>query len=472
MSVKQKVAQNTIIQIIGRAITISVALFGFSIMTRYLGQEGFGFYTTVYGFLAIFSILTDLGLQMTTTKLIADPNNDESVILSNALGLRLTASILFLGAAPLVILLFPYNSIVKTATGIATLGFIFASLNATMTSFFQKHLQMKKVVIAETIGKVSFLSGVLLSVQYDAGLYGIIIAMVSDVAITTLLLWTNVGKKITLRLSFDFTIWKKILLTTWPLAITIALNLIYFKGDIVIMSLLQPQAAVGLYGAPYRILEVLINLCYIFLGLLLPLFAAAIAQQQLAKLKRMIQTSFDALLVAIIPLIIGGVFVGVPLMSFLAGTEFILSGELIKILLLATGMIFIAGLFGYVVVALGAQKQMIKFYAANAVISVIGYTLAIYHYSYWGAAWMTVISETIILLTAGYVMYRHTNFLPKPTLLPKIIFATALMSLALLATQTLHVLAQIIIGCAIYITALYAVKAISPSTIKQLLSKA
>ena len=96
----KRIAQNTLIQVIGKALTIAIALFGFGLMARYLGQDGYGDFATIYAFLSIFGILVDLGLQMTTTQLISDPAENESQILSNALTMRLAASLIFLIIAP------------------------------------------------------------------------------------------------------------------------------------------------------------------------------------------------------------------------------------------------------------------------------------------------------------------------------------------------------------------------------------
>src|SRR3989338_4410585 len=102
MTEVRKIAHNTIIQVFGKSLTVFFALIIFGLVARYLGQEGFGYFSTIYAFLAIFGILVDLGLQMTTTQMISDPKENEGQILSNALTLRLIASLIFLGLAPLV----------------------------------------------------------------------------------------------------------------------------------------------------------------------------------------------------------------------------------------------------------------------------------------------------------------------------------------------------------------------------------
>lgn len=455
MSTVRKIAHNTLIQVGGKAATAGLVLFGFGIMTRYLGQEGFGYYTTTYGFLAIFGILIDLGLQMTTTQMISDPAEDEQKIIRNALTIRLLASVIFLGLAPLLALLLPYSTAIKTGIAVATVGFIFASLTSTLTSLFQKHLVMQRVVIAEILAKIVFIAAVLLAVYLNAGLLGIIAAVVLDSAVTFGLLAYFARRYTMMRPAFDFATWKKILKRTWPIGLTIALNLIYFKGDIVIMSLLRGQNEVGLYGAPYKFLEALINIAYLFLGLILPLLAAAAATQDVARLKRIIQSTFELLVAVSVPLVIGGLFVGRPLMVLIAGPDFAVSGELMKILLLATAAICIAGLFGYAVVALNRQKQMIKFYAINAAVSIVGYIIVINRYGYWGAAWMTVATELFILLTAAFVVHQAIGFRPNLTVLGKTILASAIMALPLALLNDWPVLLTIPAGGLVYLVALY-----------------
>ncbi len=469
MSEIRKVAHNTIIQIAGKAGVVAITVVGFGLMARYLGQVGFGYFSTVYAFLAIFGILIDLGLQMTTTQLISDPRENESQILSNALTIRLIASVVFLGLAPLVVLFFPYPRIIKVGVAVASFGFVFTSLTSTIISFFQKNLIIYQVVISDIIAKIFFLIIVVVAVYFNLGLLGIISATILDSFFQILILIYFVRKKIWLNLSFNFAIWKKIMSRTWPIALTIALNLIYFKGDIFIMSLLRSQAEVGLYGAPYKILEVLINIAYIFLGLILPLLAAAVAIKNFAKLKKIIQVSFDFLIIFSVPLIFGGLFLGRPIMVFVAGGEFAISGEIIKILFLATATIFIASLFGYVVVALNQQKKMIKFYAANALLSIIGYLIFIPKYSYWGAAWMTVFTEVFTLVTATYVMHQNLKFLPNLKLLGKAIAAGLVMAATLYFLASWNFFVLIILGALVYFTALYLFKGIDKEIISEII---
>ncbi|MEK7167505.1 MAG: oligosaccharide flippase family protein, partial [Patescibacteria group bacterium] len=65
------------------------------------------------------------------------------------------------------------------------------------------------------------------------------------------------------------TIWS----TTWPIALSVAITLIYFRADTLIMSFFRSPEEVGLYGAAYRVLETMIQFPYLIMGSILPLLA-------------------------------------------------------------------------------------------------------------------------------------------------------------------------------------------------------
>jgi len=112
-SLTRKVARNTIVQFTGKTIATFLAIFIASLMMRYLGPGGFGEYTIVITFLAIFSTLADLGLQATLTREISKKGAQVEKIVSNIFTMKLLFSLGILLLAPLIALFFPYSGIVK-----------------------------------------------------------------------------------------------------------------------------------------------------------------------------------------------------------------------------------------------------------------------------------------------------------------------------------------------------------------------
>jgi len=469
MSLTRQIAHNTIIQFIGKILGTVIGVLTIAILTRYLGKIGFGQYSTITAYLQIFGILIDLGLSLTIVRLISDIAYDKQKAVNNVFTFRFFSALIFLGLAPLVVIFFPYDNLIKVGVAITSLSFFFSSLNQILISLFQKELKMTWVAISEIIGRLILFILVFYFAYFDWGLWSIMWAVVLGSATNFLLNYFFALKFVKINFDFDWKLWKKIIQLTWPLALSIAFNLVYFKADTLILSLVRTQAEVGVYNAPYRVLEILTNFIYLFAGLIFPILTAAWVEKNMSRFKDIFQKTFDALLIITIPMIIGTLFVAKNLILLIAGPEFMESGTVLKILIFATGFIFINSLYGYTIVALDKQKQMVWAYVIVAVVSLTGYILTIPRYGYYGAAYFTVFSEALIFFFNLVVVTRNTKFLPSLKIVNKTILASLIMALGLYLTARINVLLQIVISCLIYIIALYLLKGFSREFVREII---
>jgi O-antigen/teichoic acid export membrane protein len=443
MRLTTKIAYNTIIQITSKIISTILALVTVAIITRQLGQNGFGEYITVLTFLSFFAIAADLGLTLITVQMISKPNIDENRTLSNLFTLRLVSALLFLAPAPLVAIFFPYSHDIKIGVILASFSFLFIALNQVLVGIFQKNLRMDKVSIAEIISRLFLLISVIVAFKLKYGLLTILF-ITSLSSLLNFLFHFYFSQKFTaIRLQFDWPLWREIMTKSWPLALTITLNLIYLKTDTLLLSIIdRPSnigilAEVGLYGAAYKVIDVLITLPFMFAGIILPIITLAWSQKQQEKFNNTLQKSFNVMAIIAVPLIFGTQLVAKDVMILVAGPDFVASGQILQILIIAAGMIFLGNMSAHAVIAIEKQKNIIKAYLFTAITSVIAYLLLIPHYSYFAAAWVTVYSETIVALASVYIVWKYTRTLPNL----KIIIQTVLASLIMLvAMQTLHFL--------------------------------
>ena len=412
-NLKIKIAYNTVVQIVSKIIATVLGLLVIAMITRYLGVEGFGYYTTIITFLSFFGIISDLGLTLVTAQMISKDNQESAnnKILNNLLGLRLISALIFLGLAPLVVIFFPYEPIVKTGIIITTLSFLFIALNQILVGLFQKKLKMDRVAWAEIISRVVLLLATILAIKLNFGLLGIMSAMVISSFASFVLHFLFAKKFIKLKLSFDFNIWKNIIQKTWPLALTIFFNLIYLKSDILILSLIKTQSEVGFYGAPYRIVDVLITVPFMFAGIILPILTNSWAEKNKDYFKKVLQKSFDFMIILAIPLVVGTQFVAKEIMIMIAGNSFAVSGPILQVLIIASGLIFIACLPAHAIIAMEQNKKMIKIYAGVGITALIGYFVFIPIFSYWGAVWVTIYSELMIAIFSIYYVWKFSGFL-------------------------------------------------------------
>ena len=473
MSLTNKIFKNIAWQIIIRILNILIGVFNLGLIARILGQTGFGFYTTIFAFLQMLMILLDFGLYLTLLREISSVKDKikESKIINNIFTIRFFSSLIFLLLAPIIIKIFPYEIVVQKGIIYFSFAFFFQSLISTLTAVFAKHMVMPKVAITDTISKLSYFIFLFYFFTKGTNLNNILLINSLTQGIAFLFLYLFLRKYVTLRFNFDFRYWKNIFYKTWPLATTIVLNLIYFKIDTLILSAYHKPSEVGLYGAPYRVLEVLATFPHMVMGLILPLFTAAYISKNYKELKNIWQKTFDFFSIITIGMVIGTWLISTEMMRLLAGNEFISSGPILNILIVATAMIFFGTLFTYLVVALQAQKKIIKYFLFTAVLGVASYFIFIPKFSYWGAAYTTLFVEFLIVIFSYIVVKKYINIKIDFKVLIKSLLAGMITFFSVWQWREFNIFLTITSFSILYIFILYITKAFDKKIIKEILNK-
>lgn len=471
MSFTRKVAFNTFVQILGKGLGTVLGLFTIALMTRYLGTEGFGFYSTVITYLSFFGIIIEFGLHITSLQLIAEGRHNKDKLISNIFTLRIVSALAAFAVAPILIWFFPYPLLVKLGVLVATASFLFITWNQILIGVLQINLRMDKGSIAEVLGRVVLLAGVGFAVYMGWGFLYIMGAIVLGSFANFLYNYLAARKYIKISLQFDYKLWKTVISRSWPIGFSIFFNLLYLKADMLILSIVRTQTEVGIYGATYRFLDVLTTVPAMFMGLVLPVLRASWVAKDSEKFKRVFQKAFDFMVILSVPLIFGTIATAEKIILLIAGEEFIAAVPVLQLIIVALGAIFIGGgLYGYTIIALNKQRSMMWGYAITAVFSLSLYFIFIPKYSYYGAAAVTVFSEYLISFLIMYVVYKTANFIPNLKILFKSLLASVIMYYVLQFFMTYNLFILVMIGAAVYSIVLLAVRGVSKDMIKEVLA--
>jgi len=408
MSLVKKFAYNSLIQLVGKALTVILGLLGVALITRYLGVSGFGRLTVLNNFLGIFAVLADLGLTMVTAQMINERLVDKRKILNNLFGFRLFSAVLILAVGLLVAFAVPYYRDLWLILAILAVSYFFIALNQVLVGFLQSELRSDFLMIAEVGGRLLWLVGLVLSRQLGWGLFGVVAVTAVASLIHFVLAWRLADSLAPIRLAFDYRLWREIAGRSWPLAITIILNLLYLRADILFLNWFKGETAVGLYGAAYKVIDVLTSLPFLIIGLLLPLLARAWANGERRRFNFLVGSAVTGLLIIVWPLIVGGQILASPIIQLIAGSDFSAAGPILALLLVAIAGVFASCLFNHILIAINRQKIMIWPYTLVALTAVPAYFFLIRWFSYWGAAAVTVYSE---LLIAGLSAYQSKKII-------------------------------------------------------------
>ncbi|MGB0757743.1 MAG: flippase [Patescibacteria group bacterium] len=395
--------QHSMIHAAGRVIGLGISVVSMGLLARYLGQEQFGWYIIAFTWLQFFSIAVDFGLYMIGLKLLGEAGTKarEQKVFSQLFWLRLFSAIIFVLIAPNIVWLMPYSIGIKLGVTVLAFSFFFANINQLLVVSFQKTVRMQTVAIAEVFGKITALISLYIVILFDFGFAAALASIAFFGLLQSVVLFLKLTPEHYISWHWDSALVKKILIQTAPLGIIIILNTLYFKADTLILSWFVPAGEVGLYGAPYKILEILVSFPAMYLGLLLPHVAQWYKKRQYKTLRAYAEQSFRimSLLIAVmIPLTI--VFAD-DIMVLVAGRDFAASGLWLRYLIIAAASIFYGQLFGYILVGIGRQKVQMVIYAAVAAIALMLYSVFIPLAGVVAAAIITIVVEVTATVALG-----------------------------------------------------------------------
>lgn len=474
MSLFRRLALNTAAQLVGKVASTAIGVLIVGLLTRYLGQDGFGAYSTANAFLQIFTLFLDLGINVTFVALLGEHADDpvyERRCVSALFTFRLISAGILTILAPLLGWLSPYPLDVKLAIVALTGSLLFPGLTQLITGVQQRHLQTHIGAVGEVLGRIVLLVGIFIARASGWGLIPIMwFVSLGSAANFFFNIWLTRPHGL-FRWNVDLSFWKTTLMRSWPIGVSIFFNLLYYKGDTLVLSFARSQAEVGIYSAAYRVLEILITIPFMLAGLMLPLFSEAWGKGDRARLAFLTKESASALMFLIAPMVMGTLVLADRIMILVAGPEFAASAGILRILIVATGIIFMNVIYAHVVVAIQAQRQMLPIYILTALGIGTGYIFLIPRYGMWAAAWLTVASE-VFITTGSYVVATRAVSMSLHARSVLIAWTSAcVMAVTLLALQTLPLPALILVGAIVYAALLLGLKAFPKELLLQLIKK-
>ncbi len=468
MSDVKKIAYNSIIQIVGKAINVLLGVLAISYLARYLEPSGFGQYTTILTFLQIFGVFLDFGLYIVLLQELSKEDVDKNRIFNNIVTLRIVSGLSFFIIAPAIGLLFPYPAIVKWGIFATSLTFFLNGIIQIYSAVLQKEMKMDRFVISETISKIFFFALIVFFIKIKGGLITILFANNIHSLIFFVMMSFYVSRYFKYKWTFDVSYIKKVIYMSWPIAVTTVLNLVYFKADTLILSIYKSEEAVGFYGAPYKILEVITTLPHMILGLVLPTMVLYFRNELKKQLHDFMQNIFDFFVVICFMIVLVFTVEAGGVINFIAGPQYAKSIPILQILIWPTVIIFFSNLFNYGIIAMEKQRETIKYFLICALLSLVGYFILIPKFSYYGAAFMTFSVELLIAVFSYMLFRKYSGWKINFGLSAKVLVVSIFVYIIMHFIKVDFVI-HFILTCLIYVILLILFKIVPMSLIKQIL---
>lgn len=483
MSYTRRVAYNTIIQIIGKIATTVISLFLVAALTRYLGVSGYGQYTTIFAFIQFFAVLADFGFFWFLVREISKPEAEYEKIFNNVLTFRTLMAAFIFAVSFGISLLIPQYHEIRYGIGIIAAATFWQALNGTYVGIFQNKLRMDKAALTEVIGRICILALVLYQIKTGKTLNLILWSYFFGNLINFILSGVLGRIYIKFRPAFDFKFWKKIFTESFLIFIVSMLAIIYFKIDTLILSLLKSSTDVGIYGPPYKVIEILILLPAIFMGNVFPVMTRYIYAKD-ERLYGAFQKAFDFLVILSMPIAVGVIMTASRIINIVAGPEFLVAHTIpnflgipatsvlaLQILVVAVAISFLSHLCGYMIIALGKQTKMIVPNIILVAFNVLLNIIFIPKYSYIGASITTVLTEILVIWLYWHLMKSHIKIKIHWQILPKVLLGSIVLGLVLFIGRSINLWFLVPLGILVYFASLYLVKGFSKEMVLAIIKR-
>ncbi|WP_094229073.1 flippase [Methanolobus psychrotolerans] len=448
MTTARSVAKNTFFvafsNIAAKIIAFIIAIY----LARYLGVEDFGKYNFIITYLLLFGFIAGFGLDSVVIRDISKKPDEAGRIMSNASVIRILTSLTAIILAIITIhaLKYPadtifYIQLISAILLVQGLSYLFESL-------FQAKMKMEYAALSIIFPKIIFVIALYWIIRSNLGLKEILLAYLFSEFTRTIISFLYSKRILKYRLHIDRVTFKDLFRKSLPFVIGYGLLILYNRFDILMLSIMKGDLAVGYYAAAYKLTESVLFIPGALAATLMPVMARQFDINK-EKLEYMYNLGVKYILMLILPISFGGVILGNEIIYMIYKEEFANSVMVFKILTFT--IIFNSLISIQTVLLVAANKQQLNniSVSACAIINIILNLILIPQYSYVGAGIATLVSVVCLYIFGFYFIHRNLMIQPFRIDLFKYIVASIGMGLVIINVN-MHLISQIITGAIVY----------------------
>jgi len=391
----------------GQMFNLGLSFFIGIWMARYLGPGNFGILSYAIAFSSLFSFIADLGINSILNRELVKFPEKRDELLGTALRLKIGGGIVAFLVTGSAVLLTDASLLIRGLVLLYSLTFIFQAIGV-ISIFFQARVEAKKNVRSQIIS--SSISSVLKIIMILSGSGVIWLTLIYALdSIWLGIFLTLAYRRSGLRIktwSFNWSMAKEMLSSSWLLMLTSVSISIYMRIDQVMIKQLMNETTVGLYSAATKISEV----WYIIPATICPsLFSAIINSKKVdqdlyfARLKKLfLLMLFFAVLVGLSVTLLSR-----PIIQILFGSAYLGAVSVLRIYVWSVVGTFLGVAVGQYLIAENYTKIYFFITILGAIVNVVLNLLLIPKIGINGAALATVVSYLFVVVSL--IFFKNTR---------------------------------------------------------------
>ncbi len=258
-----------------------------------------------------------------------------------------------------------------------------------------------------------------------------------------------------------------------PIGVSGLLIVAYARVDQLIVFELVGSTPAGLYGSVYNLLEQAQFIPISILTTLAPILAASWPKDR-ERLLRTVRRASDLMATASFGALAFASVAATPVVRLLFGHAFVAAAPALPVL----GGAFVCICFSYVndnlLLILGLQRRRLLIGVIALAVNVAGNLLLVPLVGFMGAAWMTFVTEAVVLGASARLILKALELpIPKPERVGRSLLAAALLTGALLLVRLVNgsLAVLVLASCAFYPALLVSLRALNVSDLRALVRR-
>jgi O-antigen/teichoic acid export membrane protein len=401
-----KVFKQTSWQVLGKAISSIATVIALGFITRSYGPSGTGVITLALTYLAFFSLAVDFGVNAFTLPSLLKENYQ--IEWQKLFGFRLVLAFFL----TLIALSLPFfisaDPLFHKLVWIGAFFAIFeAAIYISSNAIFQSKLRFDLATLAYSTGAVVELLIIIFLSINKAPLSDIILAYAGGWVVISATALILVKKFVTPLPTLNFDYSKNLLKGVWPIALTLVVNTVYFRLDAFVLSHFYSFSEVGIYNVAYSVFQSALVVPTFIMNAFYPLLIKKLHESEKEFKKIFLQSSE-------VMLGLGGfgtgltlVLSGLVIQIVTGGRGFEQSVTALDILSLSFPAFFLSALGMWTLLTLKKYRLVLVIYLIGLISNLVLNLIFIPQFSFYGASYVTVICEYLILILQLFFLWRH-----------------------------------------------------------------
>jgi O-antigen/teichoic acid export membrane protein len=425
----------------------------FAALGRAVGESGFGTFVFALALLEVLLVPVALGADSYMLRRVAVNREAIHDLFFNILVLKLVLAVPVIAGGLGVAALIGQGGLTVATIAVLAPGLLLETLAKTFHAAFnaaERGELLAAGLVTQRVATAVAAVAVLLAgagVVSVAAVYSAGAAL--QVGVGALLLHRDLGLP---RLTVARRGWRKLAVNTWPFAVRDVFTVLLFKFDIVILSALAADAAVGRYGAAYRLLDSTLFVSWALAGAFGAMYAY-LKEDTEPSVGAVFQRSIKLALVVLVPgaVIFGGL--AEPVLELVFGKAFGDAATALALLSPVVVLLSVVTLSSVLVTSRRNPAEIVPLSVGMVVLNVVLNLVLIPPYDENGAAAAMLITEVIFVVAALRMAAQAVGGLGWTSMLAAPLGAGALMLATVLALRGSFVPA-LLAGIAVYVPSL------------------